>query len=105
MSVKKEIEIISKEKVKIKLIGVIDFKNSDLMEDEVLKLMNKNYKILVIDFDEVESIDSSGIGKLLMLNKKLQSQDRELVLSNVNSDYLKNIFETISLKEIMKFED
>jgi len=105
MSVKKEIEIINKEKVKIKLIGVIDFKNSDLMEDEVLKLMNKNYKIFVIDFDEVESIDSSGIGKLLMLNKKLQSQDRELVLSNVNSDYLKNIFETISLKEIMKFED
>lgn len=72
-------EVISDQKVRLILKGEIDFRNSNKISDKVDNLIKENYRKFVFDFAEVDSIDSSGVGKLLMLNKRLKSIEGGLV--------------------------
>ena len=63
-------DIINDNQVVVKPVGNIDFSNSQELKDELLELFEQDYKKVVMDFSEVESIDSSGLGKLLLFHKK-----------------------------------
>ncbi|MFW6001645.1 MAG: STAS domain-containing protein [Halanaerobium sp.] len=98
-------ELISNSQVVISPAGNIDFSNSQELKDELLELFEQDYKKVILDFSEVESIDSSGLGKLLLFHKKLKEKDGTLVIRNVESDYIKNMFEMIHLKKVIEIEE
>jgi anti-anti-sigma factor len=97
--------VVDNKEVVIRPIGNIDFSNSQDLKDELLELFEQEYNKVVIDFSEVESIDSSGLGKLLLFHKKLKEQEGTLVIRNVESDYIKNMFEMIHLNKVIEIED
>ena len=97
--------VIDNQEVVIRPIGNIDFSNSQDLKDKLLELFEQEYKKVVIDFSEVESIDSSGLGKLLLFHKKLKEKEGTLVIRNVESDYIKNMFEMIHLNKVIEIED
>lgn len=97
-------EIINNNQVVVKPVGNIDFSNSQELKDELLELFEQDYKKVVMDFSEVESIDSSGLGKLLLFHKKLKEKEGTLVIRNVESDYIKNMFEMIHLNKVIDIE-
>ncbi|RCW60297.1 STAS domain-containing protein [Halanaerobium sp. ST460_2HS_T2] len=98
-------DIIDNNQVMISPVGNIDFSNSQQLKDELLELFEQDYKKVVIDFSEVESIDSSGLGKLLLFHKRLKEKDGTLIIRNVKSDYIKNMFEMIHLNKVIEIED
>lgn len=98
-------ELISNSQVVISPAGNIDFSNSQELKDELLELFEQDYKKVILDFSEVESIDSSGLGKLLLFHKKLKEKNGTLVIRNVESDYIKNMFEMIHLKKVIEIEE
>lgn len=102
MNIKKE---INDEKAIIYLEGEIDFTNSQEFKKELLELYNQNITEVEIDFGKLESIDSSGLGKLLLFNKKLEEINGELTIKNVKSDYIREMFEMIQLEKVIKIED
>lgn len=98
-------KVVDKTEVVIKPVGNIDFSNSQELKDELLELFEQEYKKVIMDFSEVESIDSSGLGKLLLFHKKLKEKEGTLVIRNVESDYIKNMFEMIHLNKVIEIED
>ena len=82
----------------------IDFSNSYKFEEKLQEVFNDNYKKIIIDFCEIEIIDCSGINKLFKFQKKLKEEDGNLIIRNVKSDYVKNIFNLVKLNKNIKIE-
>jgi len=58
----------------------------------------------VIDFSNTGYIDSSGLGVLVSLSKKIREQGGELRLANLNED-LRTLFELTKLDTLFKIAD
>ncbi|TDO85263.1 anti-sigma B factor antagonist [Halanaerobium saccharolyticum] len=99
-----KITVIDSNEVVISPEGEIDFSNSQQLKEELLQVFEQDYKQVILDFSEVESIDSSGLGKLLLFQKKLKEKDGTLIIRNVKSDYIKNMFEMIHLNKVIEIE-
>ncbi len=85
--------------------GRIDVVNSQNLKQELLNLYNDGVKEIVIDFSKITSIDSSGLGKLLLFQKKLKERGGELRIINVTNDYIQNMFKMIHLNKVIKIEN
>jgi anti-anti-sigma factor len=83
----------------------IDYSNSQKFKEILQKLFEQNYKKIIIDFSEIERIDSSGLGKLLLFQKKLKERNGDLIITNVKNDYIKNMFEMIHLNKVITIRD
>lgn len=95
---------IDTNKVVISPEGDINFSNSQQLKEELLQVFEQDFKQVVLDFSEVESIDSSGLGKLLLFQKKLKEKESTLIIRNIKSDYIKNMFEMIHLDKVIEIE-
>ena len=62
---------------------------------EVLK------RTLILDFQDVEKVESSAIGKLITLNKKAKILGHKLILCNINPD----IFESFQIAGLNRIVD
>lgn len=102
---KKTITEINESEVVLKPIEDIDFSNSSNLKSILQNLFEKNYQKIIIDFSEIERIDSSGLGKLLLFQKKLSEKNGSLVIGNVKNDYIKNLFEMINLNKIIDIKE
>lgn len=85
--------------------GRIDVVNSQNLKQELLNLYNEGINEIVIDFSKITSIDSSGLGKLLLFQKKLKERGGELKIINVTNDYIQNMFKMIHLNKVIKIEN
>lgn len=94
--------IINDNKVVVSPKENIDFSNSNKLKEELVSINEDGYNRIEIDFGDVNSIDSSGLGKLLLFHKKLKEKDGELSIKNIQSDYIKNMFEMIKLNKVIK---
>ena len=84
--------------------GRIDITNSQDLKKELLDIYDEGYEQIVIDFGNITSIDSSGLGKLLLFHKKLKERDGKLRIVNVESDYVKKMFSMIHLNKVIDIE-
>ncbi|WP_211274632.1 STAS domain-containing protein [Anaerobacillus arseniciselenatis] len=85
--------------------GRIDVVNSQNLKQELLNLYNDGVNEIIIDFSKITSIDSSGLGKLLLFQKKLKERGGELRIINVTNDYIQNMFKMIHLNKVIKIEN
>lgn len=83
----------------------INLTNAEDLKEEFLKLVEeKNINNIVLDFNRVEKIDSSGLGKLLLFNKIIGEKQGELKIENVESQYVRKVFNMVNLSETMNIE-
>ncbi|MCK8824820.1 STAS domain-containing protein [Fuchsiella alkaliacetigena] len=82
----------------------IDITNSQDLKEDLLAIYEEGYEEIIIDFTNVDSIDSSGLGKLLLFHKKLKERDGKLRIINVSSDYVKKMFKMIHLNKVIDIE-
>lgn len=80
----------------------VDITNSKQLKEKVLSLIDQGFKKINLDFAQVKMLDSSGIGKLLLSQKKLAEVGGKLCLINVKSDYIKKIIKLIHLDEVIE---
>ncbi len=83
----------------------IDITNSNELKQTFLELFDEGYSTFVIDFGQVDGIDSSGLGKLLLFQKKLKERSGELKIINISSEYVKKMFAMIHLNKVITIED
>ncbi len=76
----------------------IDFKN------ELQAIFDAGCSEVAIDFTHVSDIDSSGVGKLLLLQKMLQDRGGKLRICNITSKKIHNIFNMIHLHKVITIE-
>ena len=70
--------------------------NRHELKQKVLDALERGSKRFVIDFTQTGYIDSSGLGVLVSLSKKIREQGGELRLAGLNED-LQTLFELTKL--------
>lgn len=84
----------------LKIIGYIDMSNSGKIKKEIL---DTNEIEILLDFEKVEYIDSSGIGMLISLYKQFQLKGGSLRIIKVNSK-LKGLLEMVGLNKLLPID-
>ncbi|MCX8058552.1 MAG: STAS domain-containing protein [Spirochaetes bacterium] len=84
-----------------------DLNNYEIIQniyEEIKELINKGNKHIVLDFEQVNSINSSAIGKLLFLNNLITSKNGKISFIRVN-DNLKKLFNILLIDKLFDFYD
>ncbi|MCU0624364.1 MAG: STAS domain-containing protein [Gemmatimonadaceae bacterium] len=78
--------------------------NRQEMKQRVLDELDKGERKFLVDFEKTGYIDSSGLGVLVSLSKKIREQGGALRLANLNDD-LKTLFELTKLDTLFEIAD
>jgi len=93
-----EVEIIAGVAV-LTLEGEINITNSAKLSEDCAKLINQGINKILVDFEKVTFIDSSGLAALMEMVKLLKGKKGALALSNVNKQ-IKGIFEITKFNKV-----
>lgn len=74
-----------------------------VFRETMYELLTAGKRNAVIDMSRVESINSHGIGKLLLFYKKFKDAGGELRISSPQG-HVKEVFETLMLDRLFKIE-
>jgi anti-sigma B factor antagonist len=88
----------------VEVEGQLIVGNRQELKQKVLDELEKGARKFLIDFSHVGYIDSSGLGVLVSLSKKIRDQGGELRLANLNDD-LKTLFELTKLDTLFQIAD
>lgn len=78
--------------------------NRQELKQKVLQELEAGGRKFLIDFANTGYIDSSGLGVLVSLSKKIREQGGELRLSNLNED-LRTLFELTKLDTLFNIAE
>jgi anti-anti-sigma factor len=81
--------------------GIFNNQNGNKVREEVDRLLTSDIKTILIDFENVTFMDSSGFSALLMTLKTVQKHTVRLVLCSIN-DQIKMIFEMTRTNQIFE---
>ncbi|MCK9181749.1 MAG: STAS domain-containing protein [Fibrobacteraceae bacterium] len=91
----------------LRFVGDLDSTNAENMSNSVISLLNEGVNAVIADFSRLRYINSTGLGALLFVNKKVKELKGTFKIANVNENVLE-IIEIIgadSLLEIHKSLD
>lgn len=78
--------------------------NRQELKQKVLEELEDGARKVVVDFTNTGYIDSSGLGVLVSLSKKIREQGGELRLAGLNED-LRTLFELTKLDTLFEIAD
>lgn|SRR5690606_26030163 len=78
--------------------------NRQELKQKVLDELDSGGRKFLVDFSQTGYIDSSGLGVLVSLSKKIRENGGELRLANLNDD-LKTLFELTKLDTLFHIAD
>lgn len=78
--------------------------NRQELKQRVLDELDNGARLFLVDFTETGYIDSSGLGVLVSLSKKIGEVGGELRLSSLNED-LRTLFELTKLDTLFRIAD
>ena len=88
----------------IEVEGQLIVGNRQELKQQVLEQLEGGDLKFVVDFANTGYIDSSGLGVLVSLSKKIREQGGELRLSSLNDD-LRTLFELTKLDTLFRIAD
>ena len=88
----------------VEVEGQLIVGNRQELKQQVLERLEAGDRKFVIDFTNTGYIDSSGLGVLVSLSKKIREQGGELRLSSLNED-LRTLFELTKLDTLFRIAD
>ena len=88
----------------VEVEGQLIVGNRQELKQQVLEQLEDGDRKFVIDFAKTGYIDSSGLGVLVSLSKKIREQGGELRLSSLNED-LRTLFELTKLDTLFRIAD
>jgi anti-anti-sigma factor len=102
---KYEIINLNSKIVKISFSGEITLDNSLIFKEEIKNyLVDKGIYFLIIDLNEVEFIDSSGLGMLISFFKEINEKKGQLVYIGIH-DYVAKIIDLVQLGQVFIIKD
>jgi len=81
--------------------GKVTFEYCPAFQSRLDSILSEGVRQVVIDFSEVPFIDSSGIGEVLRLFKRMRDTNGEVVLANPNQK-LRDLFSMYRFNQFMK---
>jgi anti-sigma B factor antagonist len=75
----------------IDIIGEMDLYNAFKLKDVLRKMIQKNIRHYVINLDQVDYLDSSGVGALIYAHSELKKRNMPLRIVNIKGSVKKVI--------------
>jgi len=94
---------ISKDEVQLRVQGPLSSDAAEEFQKSLHALAATNHKTITLNLSEVPSINSTCIGKILLLRKNLADQDR-VIRVNGCSDALYNTFQLIKFDKLVRID-
>lgn len=88
----------------VEVEGQLVVSNRQELKQEVLEALEAGGRKFLIDFQKTGYIDSSGLGILVRLSKRIREEGGELRLANLNED-LRSLFELTRLDTVFTIAD
>lgn len=88
----------------LSLAGEVDVANAGQVRDSALKLMSTGIKHLVVDLKATEYMDSTGLGTLVGLLKRMKESGGDVVIA-VARPRVKRLFEITGLIQVFRIYD
>src|ERR671918_840595 len=98
---------LTKQRQGVVIVGVdgqLIVGNRQDLKQKILDALDGGARKFVIDFSKTGYIDSSGLGVLVSLSKKIREQGGELRLAGLNDD-LQTLFELTKLDTLFAIAD
>lgn len=89
---------------KIKVLrpeGILDHAKSTQFRQQISELINEGTNVILVDFNKVTFMDSSGLGALVLILKMVRSNGRRLFLMSLN-DQVKMLFDLTNMNNIFE---
>jgi anti-sigma B factor antagonist len=100
-----EIQVESRDDRRIVHIkGKVTFEYCPALQSRLDSVLNEKVREVVIDFKDVPFIDSSGVGEVLRLFKRMRDAGGEVVLLNPNRK-LRDLFSMYRFDQFMKIRE
>jgi len=88
----------------IEVGGQLIVGNRQLLKEQVLDQLERGDRKFILDFSKTDYVDSSGLGVLVTLSKKIREQGGQLSLVSLSED-LRTLFELTKLDTLFIFSD
>ena len=88
----------------VEVTGQLIVGNRQELKEAVLKELEDDARKFLVDFSDTAYIDSSGLGVLVSLSKKIREKGGELRLSNLNED-VRTLFELTKLDTLFRIAE
>jgi anti-sigma B factor antagonist len=75
----------------IDVLGEMDLYNSYKLKELLMKMVEKKIERFIINLEDVEYIDSSGIGALIYITSTIKKMNLKLIVTNVHGSVKKVI--------------
>ena len=98
-------KVVAKDDVTlVEVGGQLIVGNRQLLKEQVLDQLERGDRKFRLDFSKTDYIDSSGLGVLVTLSKKIREQGGQLSLVSLSED-LRTLFELTKLDTLFIFFD
>ena len=95
---------VSKDEVMLEVHGTLmGIESTDTFQHQLQELVASNIKIITLNFEDVDAINSSCIGKIFLFQKKLEEDGRKIQIRGC-SESLHKTFQLIKLEQLIKIE-
>lgn len=89
----------------LKIQGTLNAANVDQVKSHIQKILAGTSRIALLDLEYLEEIDSSGIGAIVSLLKRMRMQKRDVRIFRLRGT-VKKLFELLRIDKSMEvFED
>jgi anti-sigma B factor antagonist len=75
----------------IDILGEMDLYNSFKLKELLMKMIEKKIERFIINMEDVEYIDSSGIGALIFISSTIKKMNLRLAITNIHGTVKKVI--------------
>jgi anti-sigma B factor antagonist len=86
------------------LSGEVDVSNSGLVREAALKLISSGENKLIVDLAGIEYMDSTGLGTMVGLHKRLREKEGEFILAG-SQPQVRRLFDITGLVRVLKMSD
>jgi anti-anti-sigma factor len=90
---------VNGETLTVKVSGAVDTSAAEILRSELNKIAGQRPKKVVMDLSMVPTMGSSGIGKILMFFKSLDSSKAAFEIKGIHEN-LFNIFKAVKLDKL-----
>jgi anti-anti-sigma factor len=87
----------------VAISGTIDIPSAEALKKSLYEILDGEINELILDFNEVDSIGSSGIGALLLTHKEFTSRGKRFSIVNVNKE-ITSLFKIIKLDKLFNID-
>ena len=87
----------------IELAGEVDMRSAPALRDELLEVVAEAPRKLILDLSEVPYIDSSGVGTIVELKRRVEKSGAKIVLVGLQPR-VRSVFEITRLGDLLTVE-